>query len=92
VHGRSLGEDRSKRNGTKDAFENDMANQQHRRDAPDPLEDHSLPGTNQTGKGPGDAEEQEERRATEELPEPLEEHSLPGTNQAGKDVPDRSDG
>ena len=69
-----------------------MANQ-HRRDAQDPLEDHSLPGTNQTGKGPGDAEEQKETRdATEELPEPLEEHSLPGTNQAGKDVPDRSDG
>lgn len=53
------------------------------------LETHSLPGTNQAGKGPGSREECDQ----EDLPggaestrqERLEKHSLPGTNQAGKE-------
>ena len=52
------------------------------------LEKHSLPGTNQAGKGPGSCESDE----TDDGPvgregrqqDQLEEHSLPGTNQAGK--------
>jgi hypothetical protein len=39
------------------------------------IKEHSLPGTNQAGKGPGSCEEDEKE---------IEEHSLPGTNQAGK--------
>jgi hypothetical protein len=54
----------------------------------DQLQEHSLPGTNQAGKGPGSCEEtdQENRpgRGGPQHPERLEEHSLPGTNQAGK--------
>jgi hypothetical protein len=52
------------------------------------LEEHSLPGTNQAGKGPGSCEENEqENRRDGRGPEhqnQIEEHSLPGTNQAGK--------
>ena len=51
------------------------------------LEDHSLPGTNQAGKGPGAREDgNEDQKPADETPEekPLYEHSLPGTNQAGK--------
>jgi hypothetical protein len=59
------------------------------------LEEHSLPGTNQAGKGPGSSEENDqENRAgggeaahQDQLEEQLEEHSLPGTNQAGKPLP-----
>ena len=58
------------------------------------LEEHSLPGTNQAGKGPGSSEDndQENRPGGEaahqdQLEEQLEEHSLPGTNQAGKPLP-----
>lgn len=53
----------------------------------DQLEEHSLPGTNQAGKGPGAREEtdQENRPGSGEPDqERLEEHSLPGTNQAGE--------
>ena len=54
----------------------------------DQFEEHSLPGTNQAGKGPGSCE----RNDPENRPggvgahqDQLEEHSLPGTNQAGKE-------
>ena len=54
----------------------------------DELEEHSLPGTNQAGKGPGSCKEsdQENRPRGEgaQHENQLEEHSLPGTNQAGK--------
>ena len=51
-----------------------------------PIEEHSLPGTNQAGKGPGSGEEnnQEKRPSGGGTQDRLEEHSLPGTNQAGK--------
>ena len=60
------------------------------------IEEHSLPGTNQAGKGPGESEEEgvnrgrpgtsdEARRPADAPPEDhVEEHSLPGTNQAGR--------
>ena len=50
------------------------------------LEEHSLPGTNQAGKGPGSNEKTPENSPGREGhdKEQLEEHSLPGTNQAGK--------
>jgi hypothetical protein len=55
----------------------------------DQLEEHSLPGTNQAGKGPassGEEHDQENRPVGRKAPhqDQLEEHSLPGTNQAGK--------
>lgn len=57
-------------------------------DSQDPLEKHSLPGTNQAGKGPGasDEDDQENGPPGGEAAgqDPLEDHSLPGTNQAGK--------
>ena len=55
-------------------------------DGPDPLEEHSLPGTNQAGKGPGssDGNDQESRGGKAIDQDQLEDHSLPGTNQAGK--------
>jgi hypothetical protein len=59
-----------------------------RRGGQDHLEEHSLPGTNQAGKGPEPGEEADPayipgrgRRHDGALEEP---HSLPGTNQAGK--------
>jgi hypothetical protein len=52
------------------------------------LEEHSLPGTNQAGKGPGSLEENDQKdgpgRGRAQDQDQLEEHSLPGTNQAGK--------
>ena len=52
------------------------------------LEEHSLPGTNQAGKGPGSREENDQQNgpsgAKSQHQRQLEEHSLPGTNQAGK--------
>ena len=56
-------------------------------DSQEPLEEHSLPGTNQAGKGPGasDDDDQESGPNGEAAgQDPLEDHSLPGTNQAGK--------
>ena len=53
----------------------------------DHLEEHSLPGTNQAGKGPepGEGAEPEYRpRRGQPHDGALEKHSLPGTNQAGK--------
>ena len=54
----------------------------------DQLEEHSLPGTNQAGKGPSPSEEnnQENRPGSggAQHQKQLEKHSLPGTNQAGK--------
>jgi hypothetical protein len=54
----------------------------------DKLEEHSLPGTNQAGKGPGSRDDEEARikagRGHSQHADELEEHSLPGTNQAGK--------
>ena len=51
----------------------------------DQLDEHSLPGTNQAGKGPGSCEENDQEngpgRETQH-PDQLDEHSLPGTNQA----------
>jgi hypothetical protein len=62
-----------------------MKNEDHGRKR-DQLEEHSLPGTNQAGKGPGSGEknDQQNRPTGEGAQEHLEEHSLPGTNQAGK--------
>jgi hypothetical protein len=52
------------------------------------LEKHSLPGTNQAGKGPGSCEDHATEDGSADLQggrqDQLEEHSLPGTNQAGK--------
>jgi hypothetical protein len=50
------------------------------------LEQHSLPGTNQAGKGadPCENDSDQERRSRAGDRSQLEEHSLPGTNQAGK--------
>ena len=52
------------------------------------LEEHSLPGTNQAGKGPGSREKNDQQNrpsgAKSQHQRQLEEHSLPGTNQAGK--------
>ena len=54
----------------------------------DQLEKHSLPGTNQAGKGPDSCEKDDhENRPGGWLgpqQDQLEKHSLPGTNQAGK--------
>jgi hypothetical protein len=54
----------------------------------DQLEEHSLPGTHQAGKGPGSREQNDHENrpagAEAEHQEQLEEHSLPGTNQAGR--------
>jgi hypothetical protein len=54
----------------------------------DQLQEHSLPGTNQAGKGPSSCEknDQENKPGVEvsEHQDQLEGHSLPGTNQAGK--------
>ena len=65
-------------------------------DTQDQLEQHSLPGTNQAGKGPekndqesrpgGGAEHQDQHGDLGDKQDQLEEHSLPGTNQAGKEV------
>ena len=64
-----------------------MKNDGHR-GTKDQLEAHSLPGTNQAGKGPGSREkhDHEDRPGGAEPQEQkqLEKHSLPGTNQAGK--------
>ncbi|MEZ5292009.1 MAG: hypothetical protein R2745_13065 [Vicinamibacterales bacterium] len=50
-------------------------------------DDHSLPGTNQAGTGPGDADAPGQGAPPEGEPAPQkeqrEDHSLPGTNQAG---------
>ena len=56
-------------------------------DRPDQLEEHSLPGTNQAGKGarPRQGNDRKNRpRGGATTPDQLEEHSLPGTDQAGK--------
>jgi hypothetical protein len=53
----------------------------------DQLEEHSLPGTNQAGKGPSSGEENDQENRPgggSQHQDQLEEHSLPGTNQAGK--------
>jgi hypothetical protein len=55
----------------------------------DQLDEHSLPGTNQAGKGPASCEnkDQENRPGDGQVQnqQHLKEHSLPGTNQAGKE-------
>ena len=46
---------------------------------------HSLPGTNQAGKGADDEERpHRDQRKRNDDQEHLDAHSLPGTNQAGK--------
>ena len=54
----------------------------------DQLEEHSLPGTNQAGKGPSANEENDQENRPggggPQHQDQLKEHSLPGTNQAGK--------
>jgi hypothetical protein len=62
-----------------------------KQDKQDRLEEHSLPGTNQAGKGPGSSEENDQENQESgpgdtgsQHQDQLEEHSLPGTNQAGK--------
>jgi hypothetical protein len=60
-------------------------NNEKRSDDENQLLAHSLPGTNQAGKGAEDAERatpDEHNRAADQ--EQLDAHSLPGTNQAGK--------
>jgi hypothetical protein len=56
----------------------------------DQLEEHSLPGTNQAGKGISSCEKNDQENrpggGDAEHKDQLEEHSLPGTNQAGKAV------
>jgi hypothetical protein len=59
----------------------------------DQLEHHSLPGTNQAGKGPEPSEDNQKNRPDGEEPQGqdhLEAHSLPGTNQAGNVRGDRN--
>ena len=67
-----------------------MENQDHG-GKQDQLEEHSLPGTNQAGKGPGSGEKSDQENGPgaggAEHQDQLEEHSLPGTNQAGKGLP-----
>ena len=50
----------------------------------DQLDQHSLPGTNQAGKGPGAREENALENGPDDSKgqrqDQLEEHSLPGTN------------
>ncbi len=54
----------------------------------DQLKEHSLPGTNQAGKGANPGEKAGQLNGPREAPRPphdqLQEHGLPGTNQAGK--------
>ena len=54
----------------------------------DQLEKHSLPGTNQAGKGSDSCETDDHKSRPGGSAGPqqdqLEKHSLPGTNQAGK--------
>ena len=52
----------------------------------DQLDQHSLPGTNQAGKGPNAPEPPDETAEPHRgsADEQLDKHSLPGTNQAGK--------
>lgn len=59
-----------------------MANRDHG-GKQDPIDKHSLPGTNQAGKRPEPCDENDHENKPDE-------HSLPGTNQAGKG-PDRPD-
>jgi hypothetical protein len=64
-----------------------MGNVDH--DKQEQLEKHSLPGTNQAGKGARpsekrDDDEPEPGSKAEQDQDQLEAHSLPGTNQAGK--------
>jgi hypothetical protein len=65
----------------------DMENKDHG-GKQDQLEEHTFPGTNQAGKGPGSGEQNDQENrpggAEAEHQEQLEEHSLPGTNQAGR--------
>jgi len=53
-----------------------------RGDERDQLEEHSLPGTNQAGKGPASSEKSGMKNRSGRGAS--EKHSLPGTNQAGK--------
>ena len=60
---------------------------QDRRGEQDQLEKHSLPGTNQAGKGPDPSEQADPENTPgrgRRHDGALEEHSLPGTNQAGE--------
>ena len=54
----------------------------------DQLEEHSLPGTNQAGKGLSSCEKSDQENSPSgggpQHKDQLEEHSLPGTTQAGK--------
>ena len=54
----------------------------------DQLAEHSLPGTNQAGRGPSSCEKNHEESSSggrgSQQHDQLEEHSLPGTNQSGK--------
>jgi len=52
----------------------------------DQRENHSLPGTNQAGKGANSSEPHDETKRPHGglAHEQLDKHSLPGTNQAGK--------
>jgi hypothetical protein len=56
----------------------------------DQLEEHSLPGTNQAGKGPSSCEKNDQANRPggggAQHQDQLEEHSLPGTNRAGKNL------
>ena len=62
-----------------------MENEDH---GEDQLEKHSLPGTDQAGKGPDSCEKDDHEKkpggGAGPQQDQLEKHSLPGTNQAGK--------
>ena len=63
-----------------------MKNEDHG-DKQDQLEEHSLPGTNQGGKGRSCEENNQDDRPGGKgahHQDQLEAHSLPGTDQAGK--------
>lgn len=64
-----------------------MENQDRRR-THDQLEEHSLPGTNQAGKGPGECGpgDQKKRPTEGEVhpQKPRTKHTITGTNHVGK--------
>lgn len=75
-------------------WENTMSNDEDLRQQQDEREKHSLPGTNQAGKGPSGGDEVADEHSggrSGPAQDHLEKHSLPGTNQAGKGPGQRDD-
>ena len=69
-----------------------MMKNEKRSDNDEQLKAHSLPGTNQAGKGAdeGQHDDRDERKRSDDQ-EQLNAHSLPGTNQAGKGARTQND-